>query len=264
MIRTRPRDRKVGLLLPVIGAVLAVAAACGGSKETPTGPSLPPLPLAAESADFRFYYSPGDSVQVDRQQAFHAWAVERLGVVIPGKMNYRKYTSRDDMGARTGNYNTNAFAEPELFTIHTLGSWDNHETVHVYTALIGQPSEFFNEGIAVAFQVDPLAGDFEPRSNGELLHDSARRYRQAGQLVLPLSGIVTSSGFRAISDSTLSYREAGSFLAFLITRFGLDRVLVFFRASSRDDALALIEQRFKQAFGVTLGAAEAEWLAFIG
>jgi hypothetical protein len=264
MIRTRSRDWKAGLLLPVIGAVLAVATACGGSKETPTGPSLPPLPLAAESADFRFYYSPGDSVQVDRQQAFHAWAVERLGVAIPGKMDYRKYTSRDDMGARTGNYNTNGYAEPELFTIHTLSSWDNHETVHVYTALIGRPSDFFDEGIAVAFQVDPLAGDFEPRFSGELLHDSARRYRQAGQLVLPLSAIVTSSGFRTISDSTLSYREAGSFLAFLITRFGLDRVLVFFRASARDDSLALIEQRFAQAFGVTLGAAEAEWLAFIG
>jgi hypothetical protein len=105
-------------------------------------------------------------------------------------MDYRKYTSRDDMRARTGVGNTNAHAEPAAFTIHTLWSWDSHETVHIYTALIGRPSDFFNEGIAVAFQTDPLSGDFEPRFNGEQVHDAARRYRQLGLLVLPLSRIV--------------------------------------------------------------------------
>jgi hypothetical protein len=185
-------------------------------------------------------------------------------VAVPQKIEYRKYTSRNDMGARTGNYNTNGFAEPALFTVHTLWSWDNHETVHIYTALVGRPSDFFNEGIAVAFQTDPLNGDFEPRFNGEQVHQAARRYRQSGQLVLPLSSIVTTAGFRAIADSTLSYREAGSFVAFLITRFGLDSALAFVRISTRDDSLAVIELRVQQAFGTTLTAAEAEWLAFLG
>jgi hypothetical protein len=244
---------------------LAAAMACGGSTGTPSGPSsAPPLPFAAESANFRFYYSPGDSVQVERQEAFHAWAVARLGVVVPRKIEYRKYTSREDMGARTGTYNTNGYAEPDGFTIHTLWSWDNHETVHIYTALIGLPSDFFNEGIAVAFQTDPLSGDFEPRINGEQVHDAARRYRQLGLLVLPLSRIVSTSGFRGISDNTLSYLEAGSFVAFLIARFGIDRVLPFFRTGTRDDALDTIRARFEQAFGATLEKAEADWLAFVG
>jgi hypothetical protein len=136
--------------------------------------------------------------------------------------------------------------------------------VHIYTALVGRPSEFFNEGIAVAFQTNPLAGDLEPRFDGEPLDDAARRYRQSGQLVLPLSRMVTTSGFRGISDTVLSYRESGSFVLFLITRFGLDRVLQFFRASGRDDSLAVIEQRFQQSFGSTLAAAEADWLAVVG
>jgi hypothetical protein len=241
--------------------MLVLAGACGDS---PSSPTASPLPLAGESANFRYYFSPGDAVQVDRQEAFHAWAVGRLGVALPRKIDYRKYTSRDDMGARTGRSNTNAYAEPEAFTIHTLWSWDNHEVVHIYTALVGRPSEFFNEGIAVAFQTDPLAGDLEPRFNGEQVHDAARRYRQSGQLVLPLSRVVTTSGFRGISDTVLSYREAGSFVDFLIARFGLDRVLQFFRASGRDDLLAVIEQRFQQSFGTTLEAAEADWLAFVG
>ena len=245
-------------------ALLTLAAACGGSTETPSSPTAVPLPFAAESANFRYYYSAGDSVQADREEAFHVWAVARLGVTLPRKIDYRKYTSRDDMGSRTGTYNTNAYAEPEAFTIHTLWTWDNHEVVHIYAALVGRPSDFFDEGIAVAFQVDPLAGDFEPRYNGEQVHDAARRYRQAGQLTLPLSRIVTTSGFRGIADSTLGYREAGSFVAFLITRYGVDRVLAFFRSSMRDDSLAVIEQRFQQALGVSLTEAESAWLAFVG
>jgi hypothetical protein len=244
-----------------MAAALAVVAACGGST---TAPSAPPLPLATESADFRFYFSPGDAVQVDRQEAFHAWAVKRLGVVVPRKIDYRKYTSRSDMGARTGVSNTNGYAEPDLFTAHTLWSWDNHETLHIYTALVGRPSDFFNEGIAVAFQADPLAGDFEPRFNGQQVHDAVRSSRRAGTLALPLSGIVTTSAFRAIADSEASYREAGSFVAFLIDRFGMDRVLQFFRASTRDDSLDTIRSRFATSFGATLEEAEAAWLAFIG
>lgn len=256
--------KRTDLKMVAVAVVLLQAAACGSSSDTPSGPTASSLPLAAESSNFRYYYSPGDTVQIDRQEAFHAWAVARLGVAMPQRIDYRKYTSRDDMGSKTGRYNTNAYAEPALFTLHTLWTWDNHETVHIYTALVGRPSDFFNEGIAVAFQTDPMNGDFEPRFNGEQVHAAARRYRQLGQLVLPLSNIVTSTGFRSITDSTLSYREAGSFVAFLIDRFGLDRVLAFFRASTRDDALSVVESRFQQAFGTALADAEAEWLAFVG
>jgi hypothetical protein len=256
--------RRTVVEVAAVAVVLLQTAACSNSSETPSGPTASPLPLAAESGNFRYYYSPSDGVEIERQEAFHTWAIARLGIAVPQKIDYRKYTSRQDMGARTGAYNTNAYAEPGLFTIHTLLTWDNHETVHIYSALIGLPSEFFNEGIAVAFQTDPMNGRFEPWFNGEQVHDSVRTYRQLGQLALPLSRIVTTSGFRAVSDSVLSYREAGSFVAFLIDRFGLDRVLAFFRASTRDDALSVIELRFQQALGTALGDAEGEWLAFVG
>jgi hypothetical protein len=244
-----------------VAAILAAVSACGGSNSSPSSSTAAPLPLAAENADFRFYYSAGDSVQIDRQEAHHVWATTRLGVVLPAKIDYRKYSSLPDMGARTGHYGTNAYAEPDVFTIHTIWSWDKHETVHVYTARIGYPSEFFNEGIAVAFGTDPPAGDFEPRFNGEALVDSARRYLQSGQLVLPLSRLVATPDFRSITDDVLSYREAGAFVAFLITRFGMDPLLQFFRISARDDPVEVIRQRFAAAFGATLDAAEADWLA---
>jgi len=77
----------------------AVTAACGG---TPTAPSpSSSLPLAAETAMMRYYHEPGDTIDVARQEAFNAWAIERLGIALPQKVEYRKYPSREAMGRYT-------------------------------------------------------------------------------------------------------------------------------------------------------------------
>lgn len=252
----RLRDR-LGIL------ALAVAAArCGGSA-SPTTPTQPPLPLASESASFRYHYVAGDRVDADWEETFHAWATARLGVSLPQKIEYYKYQSRQAMGERTGNYNSNAFAEPSRFEIHTLYQTDYHEVVHIYTSLVGRPSDFFNEGIAVAFQTNPAAGDFESVYNGQQVHSACSQYLRIGALIVPLDRVVTTTDFRAVSDQELSYREAGSFVRFVIDRYGIERVLQFFRISSRTDSLAAIHERFETAFGVSLETGEGEWTAML-
>jgi hypothetical protein len=242
---------------------LAVAAARCGESAGPTTPSQPPLPVANESPSFRYHYDVGDRVDSDWQESYHAWATARLGVSLPQKIDYFKYQSRQAMGERTGNYNTNGFAEPSRFEIHTLWPTDNHEVVHVYTALIGRPSDFFNEGIAVAFQTNPAAGDFESVFNGQQVHSACSQYLQTGALVVPLARVVSTTDFRALSDQVLSYREAGSFVRFTIDRYGIERVLQFFRASSRTDTVATIQVRFQAAVGVSLETVESEWTALL-
>jgi hypothetical protein len=135
--------------------------------------------------------------------------------------------------------------------------------VHIYTALVGRPSDFFNEGIAVAFQTDPPAGNFEAMFNGQSVHQACRQYLQLGTLPLPLDRVVATTDFRAISDDVLSYREAGSFMRFLLDTYGTNRVLEFFRSSGRDDTLSTIKQRFAAAVGVSLDNAEAAWVAML-
>jgi hypothetical protein len=246
----------------LLGAAAAWAVACGGSG-TPTEPSQPPLSLAAESDSFRYYYESGDAVDTGWQETYHAWAVARLGVQLPQKIGYYKYRSRQAMGDRTGRYNTNGFAEPDRFEVHTLWPTDNHEVVHVYTALFGRPSDFFNEGIAVAFQTNPATGDFESRFNGAHVHEACAAYLRGGTLVLPLDRIVVTTDFRAVGDSVLSYRQAGSFVRFMIDSYGLNRTREFFRTSSRGDSLATIHDRFAAAMGVSLETAEAAWLEML-
>ena len=77
--QTMPWPEQLSLEAAAVAALLALAAACGGSSDSPSGPSSPALPLSAESANFRYYYSPGDTVEVDRQEAYHAWALRGSG-----------------------------------------------------------------------------------------------------------------------------------------------------------------------------------------
>ena len=238
-----------------------VTAGCGGSS--PSSPSETPLPVVAETEHYVFHAASAGSVDTAWQEVYHRWAVGRLGVQPPRKIGYYKYTSRQDMGDHTGKYNTNAYADTSAFEIHTLFSTDNHEVVHLFMSLIGDAPGLFSEGIAVAFSTDPKAGDFESKFNGVEVHAAARTYLETGQLVLPLDRILENKSFRDIPDSVLSYREAGSFVRFLIDRYGLDRVLALFPGGSYTDSAAAIRGRFEAAFSVTVAQAEDAWLEML-
>jgi hypothetical protein len=249
------------LFVTVLVATALPVASCGDS---PTAPSATvSLPLVRETQAMRYYHEPGDTIEFDRQEAFNAWAMKQLGVQPPRPVEYRKYFDRAAMGRYTGNGNTNGFAEPELWRFHTIWPFDNHEVVHVYSAMVGRPSDFFNEGLAVSFQTDPFRDDFVVRFNGQQVHDACRAYLVAGTLPRPLSSYVTTQGFRAISDSVLSYGMAGSFVLFLKDGYGIDAMETFMRGASRDDSLNTIRMRMVSAFGVSLEDAEAMWLTLI-
>jgi len=44
------------------------------------------LTQTLETANFVFYYSPGDFVYAERSEAFHDWAVALLGITCPKKV----------------------------------------------------------------------------------------------------------------------------------------------------------------------------------
>ncbi len=242
---------------------LVVLGGCGGNK-TPTSGTVPPLPIGAETAHFVFHYAPGNTADASWEETYHVWATGRLGLTLSQKIGYYRYQSRQDVGDHTGNYNTNGFADPIRMEIHTLWGTDNHEVVHLYMSTFGQSTSLFSEGIAVAFQTDPSHGDSRSMFNGVEVHQACRDYLATGQLVLPLDRIVENSGFRAITDATLAYREAGSFVRFLIDRYGLDRFIAFYKSGvTLNDTKDVIKPRFAGAIGVSLEDAEAAWLEFL-
>jgi len=243
----------------VVSTGLLVAAACGGGPG-PVDPDtvVPRLSVAVDSESIAFHHSPGDTVDAEWQEEYHRWATARLGVTLPGRLQYYKYANDGQMRSLTGR--GCCFAEPERLAVHTVWPRDNHEVIHVYASRLGEPSNFFNEGLAVAFQADPVAGDLEPRWDGTHVHTLARDFADRGQ-VPPLRDIVETEDFRRLSQE-VAYPVAGSFTVFLIREHGIESVRGLFRggggpAESRDH----IEANFRAAFGRTLGDAEAAWRA---
>jgi hypothetical protein len=262
------RNRRA--LHPALGFVagltlIALLISCGGST-SPSSPSpqVPPspqvlaqaLPLSQDSANFTFHYSAGDSVDPQHEEAWYAWAITHLGVKSPQKIQYYKYTSTFQMQQITG-MAANGWADPPNFP------WNGHEVVHVPTAVVGRPSDFFNEGIAVSMQVDPYASDpTQALWNGAPL-DAIARAALAGGRLPHVQNMADTSSFRVIPD-TDGYPWAGSFLQFLVTNYGMTRTLDFVRGGGgRDESLSTIMSRFEQVYGISLPDADLAWRGYL-
>jgi hypothetical protein len=242
-------------------AVAFLAGACGGSP--PVGPSGSGVPLvqAIESPAFVFHYASSDSVEADWQEQFHAWAIAQLRVSPPRRIIYNKYMSRSHMGDLTGQYSTNAYADPATYAIHTIWPTDNHETVHLYASLFGSPVALFGEGLAVAHQTNPARQDFVPKWSGVPVHQRAKEFRRTGTLVA-LARLLQTSDFRTV-DPNIAYPESGSWVRYLIDIYGLDRMQQFFGSSAPTDPSDSVRRTFQTIYGRSIETVESEWLAFI-
>ena len=251
----------------VLMTLMAVATArCGSS---PTGPSptggsatSQSLPLVGETANYTFRAAAGDTVNTSWQESYHAWLETTLGTRSRQKIVFNKYTSRTHMQSVIGVGNTNAWADPAAYAIHTIWALDNHEVVHLLTSGWGSTGALVNEGMAVAFQIDP-ARDMTPRWSGVALHDLARQFRQQGRFV-PMAALTETASWRS-QDPNVAYPESGSFMRWLIDQYGLERVRALYaRAGGSNESAAGVRAAFAAVYGQSLDELERAWLAFVG
>ncbi|HWI19665.1 MAG TPA: hypothetical protein VNT81_18055 [Vicinamibacterales bacterium] len=248
--------------LGAAAALLAtVLAACSGS---PTAPSaVAELTERVSTAHFDFAWSRGDSVDTVWQEAFHEWATRELDVTITRRISYSKYLSPGHMlELHYGPGNVNAWADPNLFTLHTIWAFDNHEVIHLYASTFGQATSVLNEGLAVAYQVDPVRNDMTPRWNNRHVHDVAASLRRQGRLV-PLGEMLTIDQFRAL-DSQIAYPVAGSFVRFLLDHHGgVAPIKRLFGLSAQRDAPETTRSNIASVYEKPLEALEQDWLALL-
>jgi hypothetical protein len=68
-----------------LGWLIVCCRSCGKGATGPAGAGAP-LSQTIENSAFVFRFAAGDSVQVERQMAFHEWAVRTLGIPAPRRM----------------------------------------------------------------------------------------------------------------------------------------------------------------------------------
>lgn len=258
------RRSLLGVGFPLLALLTLSLAACDSRSPTEPDPQdiLRSLTERVETEHFVFHFSPGDPIDAERQEAHYRWAAGLLGIGLPQKIDYFKYRDRGHIQQLTGR-SANGWADPGGFAVHTIFPFHPHESVHVYSSLLGRPSDFFNEGLAVAFSADPLAGDFEPTYDGVTpVHEWARQQMGIGGLV-PLDALVTSADFRALDEWT-GYQEAGSFVQFLGERYGADLLAAYFSMGRQNDSRERIRQTFASLYGLSLEEAERQWHDFLG
>jgi hypothetical protein len=214
--------------------------------------------VIGETPHYVLRASGGDTIDGDWQERYHAWATTALGVSPNRKITFNKYTSRAHMQTVVGVGNTNAYADRDGFAIHTIWPTDNHEVVHLFTSTWGSAVALVNEGVAVAFQIDP-SRDQTPRWSGTPLHTLARQFRQQGRLV-PLSALVETAAWRR-QDPNIAYPESGSFMRWLIDEYGLDRVRdLYARSVGPNEPEGGVRVSFRAVYGQPLEDLEAAWL----
>jgi hypothetical protein len=227
------RRLKTPIVLLGLAAVL--------SSPALAAPSIPGFALRAKTSRFEFYTRGDARLNVERPEAQLARVESLLGHKVSGTVEYYHYDRPEDIAAATGRY-AGGLTFPDLGQIHTTASADNHELVHLVAYELGDPGPFFQEGLAV------VLGD-RGRWMGQPVDRVAKKVAKGTTLASMIAG------FDRIEPRE-GYAVAGSFVAYLVERHGLDKVVHFFRAchGGRDTATA-----FAAIFGQSLEAAGGSW-----
>jgi hypothetical protein len=241
----------------IFRSCLILACAAVGACGSPSAPKNP-LSQTLQTEHFVFHYSEEDQVDATWQEAYHAWLLDQLGVQLSSRIDYYKYRDRAQKLTLTGT-DGNGIAYPELLEVHTIFPRDNHETVHVVVGVVwGRAPALFGEGIAVAFETDPVAGDLVPRWSSRPVDDIAREAWTAGTTPA-LDELILNSSFRSYPED-LTYPLAGSFVHYLLESRGVAPLQGFFGSFGPDDA-GKVREYFRSAYGEELDAVWDAWHA---
>jgi len=208
---------------------------------------------------FVFHFSENDTVYTERQETYFKWLTAKLGIEPRKKIHYYKYRDRAQI-FRLLKYRGNGTVR--FGRVHTVWPWDNHETVHVLVGeYIGSPPKLFNEGIAVAFQVDPVTGRYIPKWGSRTI-DEVSVDLITGSKAPPLDSLLVMESFLQYSPD-ITYPLAGSFAKYLFERYGIDTFCEFIRDCGWRSSLAGIKGRFSKIYKKRLSECWEEWMEWL-
>lgn len=191
---------------------------------------------------------------------------ELLGVQPPSRVRVVFYPDPILKWVETGHFGTGwAFDSTLVEVLAGARSMDPfHELTHLMATRVGSPPAMFREGLAVyvAERLDARPLGFLGRSESIAAAVCSDLSRDA---LFPLADLIRFDGIGSPETRpAVSYAQSASFVGFLVDRLGMQRFLRAYSllpAADGAEPIADVPSAFADAFGMSLHAAEAEWLA---
>jgi hypothetical protein len=222
-----------------IGLTMMLLALIGRAQAA----SLPGFALVSQTRHFSFYSrDPRLKIETDKAERCLSEISALLGQPVEGRTDFIRHARAEDVAAYTGVYAT-GFAEQGGDRLHSTLPNHPHEIVHIVAFRLGQPGDFFQEGLAVAL------GD-----HGKVAGEDAARLAKKALAHCPAATVVAS--FHDV-DPVTAYAVAGAFVEHLIQARGVAKVAEFFRACS--DGPAQRDAAFARVFGSSLDTELTAW-----
>jgi hypothetical protein len=230
-------------LLLALGSLLTPAA----SAAEPAAPGAN-FKLVVRTSHVDYFVPKGGRVDVRRTEAFLDRLFSLLGAAPEGwRIQYYRHASVDELSARVG-YRVSGVTDTGTGRIDSAWDYHPHELVHAVAGRLGRPPVFFAEGLAVALTGRGLW-------NGRAVDRVAAREMAVRRTLEPFLDAFGEQ------DPSTAYAVAGSFVAFLLDRDGIEPMLAFLQGCgapgrSYDDA-------FRRAYGSSVARRTIEWMAWL-
>jgi hypothetical protein len=215
--------------------------AVGATVQAHAGP-LPGFRLAGQTDRILLYSRSSRGVKLARLERSLSRVERILGQRFAGRLAYYHYECPEEIAFATGRY-ADGVTFGDLAEVHAVDKVTDHELVHALAWQLGNPGSFFHEGLAVAL------GD-RGKWWGRDVNKAARK--AAGKA--GLSALIARFNPAEPGDG---YYVAGSFVSWLVERYGVERVGEFFRSCDGGDTAAV----FARVFGQTFDEAGDSWRA---
>lgn len=202
--------------------------------------------LALSTAHFDYYARPGGrklkTSDAQKAERFLAVVQDHLGQRVTGRVEYYYLDHAADLAALTGTY-AEGVTDSATLRIESLHAFHPHEIVHRVALELGDPGQFFHEGLAVA-----LAAEGE---------SDRRRIDENARVALGQASLLDYLERFDRLPPAQAYAAAGAFVAYLMEQHGQRALADFFRACGRDPRRR--ETAFLRTFGRSLKAVAEEW-----
>lgn len=234
--------------------------------------------LTRETTHFCIHYRPDSEAARDIEtiaayldQKF-AQICEILEVEYENKISYFIYSSAEDLkknvdqetwGFAVGEYEAIAYFYPTMRGYDSRLGGFGHEVVHiiVYWTMGVRELHFIDEGIAEAIDKYSLLWS---RPSVLWVHWRAASVMKRGSL-LSISQLSDNKFFRDVRFNRELYRtyylydQCGSFVRYLIDRYGIEKFKIFLPAAKEDSYQAA----FQNVYGLSIHDFEEDWHEFL-